>query len=193
MGWLIALAALAVLAFLPLGVRFNFSDADKSIRLLIGPFSLPLKQSKKQKRKPKKEVHSSAAPQNGKGGGLGEFIPYAEIVWNFLQELRCRIRVRVLQFHLIMASGDPCDLGITYGNACAALKALEPQLDRFLNIKEKDLRIDCDFTAEQSLVYARADVTISFGRALMLLSRYGLRGLGVFRKNQNRRKGGMSK
>ena len=192
MEWLAAGAILAVLAFLPLGVRFVYSDADMSIRLLVGPFSIALKKDKKEKTKKNKPAKAKPAPktEEKKGGGLAEFKPYAQIAWDFLKELRLRIRVPVLQMHLILASGDPSDLAIDYGKTCAAIATIEPQLERFLKIKKKDLRVDCDFMADQTLVYVRVDVTITLGRVLVLAVRYGARALSAYLKNQNQSKGG---
>lgn len=193
MGWLIAGVLLAVLAFLPLGVRLIYSEADTGISLLIGPLAVALKQSKKKKRKKDKAPVKKAAPQEKKGASLEEFLPLARIAWDFLGELRLRMRVRILQLHLVLGGGDPADLGISYGKACGALAAFEPQLERFVKIKKKDLQIGCDFAAERSTVYARAEVTLTLGRLLFLLGRYGLRVLRAMNKNQNQRKGGRSK
>ena len=65
-----------------------------------------------------------------------------------------------------------------------------PQLDRLFVIKKRDVEVECDFTASQTLVIARLDITITLGRLLALLVRYAIRGLIEFFKFRNKRKGG---
>ena len=48
-------------------------------------------------------------------------------------------------------------------------------LSRLFVIKKKDIRVACDFEAESTLIYLRMMVTITLGRIMQLLVRYGIR------------------
>ena len=202
MGWLIALAVVAGLAVLPLGVSVRYNDAGLLLRLIAGPVRLqliPRKQKKEKKKKPKKAEEpkkqtqaAPAAPQE-KGGKLTDFLPLVQVALDLLGDLRRKLRVNVLEMKLTMAGDDPCDLAVNYGRAQAALGNLEPQLERLFVIKKKDLQVQCDFVETETRVIARLDLTITLGRLLSLAVRYGIKALREYFKIMNLRKGGAAK
>ena len=67
---------------------------------------------------------------------------------------------------------------------------LDPQLERLFVIKKKKLEIECDFTADQTLIFARLDLTITLGRLLKLAFRYGVKALREYLKIYKTIKGG---
>ena len=95
-----------------------------------------------------------------------------------------------MELKLILAGDDPCDLAVNYGKAWAALGNLMPQLERVFIIKKRDLEVECDFTADQTLVFARLDLTITLGRLLHLIVVYGIRLLRQYLSIVKTRKGG---
>lgn len=194
MAWLVVLAVLVGLAVLPLGVRLRYGEAGAFVWLLIGPARMRLyPKSGDKPAKVKKETNKETAkPQKAdkKGGSLTDFLPLAKTAVAFLNELRRKLVVKNLELLVTMAGDDPCDLAENYGRACAALSAFEPQLERLVKIKRKDLQIRCDFLSEKSSVFALADVTISLGRLLSLIARYGFRVLRVYINMKDQRKGG---
>jgi len=201
MGWLIALAVLVLLAILPLGASVLYDTDGPRVRIVAGPLKLqvfPLKK-KPKKNKPKKEKapkekkpakDKPAAPKNPSGGSWTDFLPLVRVGLDLLNELRCKLRVDHLKLHLTMAADDPCDLAVNYGRMNASLAALITQLERFLVIKKRDVHIDCDFTASQTLILARLDLTITLGRILSIAVRYGVRALTTFLKIKKQREGG---
>ena len=102
---------------------------------------------------------------------------------------RRKLRLNHLQLKLIMAGDDPCDLAVNYGRVWAALGNLMPQLERLFVIKKRDVEAECDFTASETKVIARVDVTITLGRLLTLCAVYGIRALKEFLA-MKKRKGG---
>ena len=141
-------------------------------------------QEKKKKSKATKSGSGTSGQKQPKkkGGSLADFIPLLEVVIDFLQAFRRKLRVRRLEMKLIMAGDDPCDLAVNYGRAQAALGALIPQLE-----------VECDFESTQTLISARIELTITLGRLVRLLIRYGLRVLKHFINQKNSKKGGSSK
>lgn len=136
--------------------------------------------------KPKEEKPN----QEKKGGSLTDFIPFVKLLFNFLGDFRRKLRINDLQLKIIMAGGDPCDLAVNYGRAWAALSNLTPRLERWFVIKKKNMEIECDFAASDTLVIARLDLTITLGRLLSLVFVYAIRALKEFLNFKKKRKGG---
>lgn len=203
MGWLIALAVIVLLAVLPLGASVKYDSGGLLVRLIAGPARItlfPRKKKDKEEKKPKKETKkeepapkTEAAPKEKTGGKLTDFLPLVQVALDFLGEFRRKLRVNRLEMKIIMAGGDPCDLAVNYGRAWAALGNLVPLLERCFVIKKRDLEVECDFVAEETLIYARLDLTITLGRILSLAVRYGIRALQEFLKIMKLRKGGAVK
>lgn len=144
---------------------------------------------------PPPEPRRSVAPeteQNRKpsGGSWTDFLPLVKVGLNFLGDFRRKLRVDVLNLKLIMAGGDPCNLAINYGRTWAAVGNLMPQLERFLIIKKRNVEVECDFTASETLVDARLDISITLGRLLALVVCYAIRVLKEYLAIQKKRKGG---
>ena len=207
-GWLIALAVVAGLAVLPLGVSAKYDAAGPLVRVIAGPVRLKVFPSEKKEKKPKKEekrnekksaTGEKKPPQEQKpeqteeGGSLRDFLPLVRIALDFLGELRRKLRVDRLELKLILAGDDPCDLAVNYGRAWAAVGNLFPLLERAFVIKKRDVEVECDFTSDETLVTARLDLTITLGRLLSLVARYGIRALREYVKIKNSRKGGALK
>lgn len=217
MGWLIALGVVIVLALLPLGVSGRYNADGPLVKILLGPIRFTVfprpKREKKEKKKesapekpeqkkeepplpqppqPPKEEAPKAEPKE-KGGAVTDFLPLVKVALNFLGDFRRKLRLNHLELKLIMAGGDPCDLAVNYGRAWAALGNLIPQLERLFVIKKRDLEVECDFTASETRVFARLDMTITLGRLLALALRYGVRAVKEFLTIQKKRKGGAAK
>ena len=206
MGWLIALGILILIGFIPVGVRVKYNSDGPLVRLIVGPVKYTLVPGKKKEKKPKKEnkakkkdelqTQPPPAPKEKKkqtGGKLTDFIPLVKVALDFLGDFIKRLKFNRLEVKLILAGDDPCDLAMNYGRAWAALGNLLPLMDNGLNIKKRNLEIECDFTADETLVIAGADVTITVGRTLALLLRYGFLGVKEFIIFKNKRKGGAKK
>ena len=206
MGWLIALGIVVVLAILPLGASVIYDSNGPVVRIIAGPAKIqvfPMKK-KAKKEKPKKEKPKQAAKPAKKaapkkkaptgdpdaGGSILDFWPFVELVFDFLGDLRRKLRLDRLKLHMTLGGDDPCDLAVNYGKANAAMATLLSQLDRLFVIRNQDVHINCDFTASQTTIIARLDLTITLGRILSLLVRYGIRALKTFLSIQKKRKGG---
>ena len=207
MGWYITLAILILLAILPLGASVLYDAEGVRVRVVAGPLKLqvfPLKKKpqkdKPKKDKPKKEKKKKPAPEPGepgtkpqpekKGGSWTDFLPLVRVALDLLNDLRRKLRVNELKLHLTMAGDDPCDLAVNYGRMNASMAGLIAQLERFLVIKKRDVHIDCDFAADETVILARLDLTITLGRILSIAAVYGVRGLKTFLNIKKQREGG---
>lgn len=212
MGWLITLGILVLLAVLPLGVRVRYDEDGVRLDVKAGLLKILILPAKKkpagkaEKKKPVKETKaaSSTPPATGsksaakpeekpkKGGSVLDFLPLVRVALNLLNDFRRKLRVERLELKIILAGGDPAKLAINYGRTWAAVGNLMPQLERILVIKKRDINIECDFTAPETLITARVDVTITLGRLLGLLALYGFRGIKEFLNIRKKRKGGVT-
>lgn len=214
MGWWITLGILVLLAILPLGVSVKYDSGGPLIRVILGPvrftvFPLPKKEKKEKKKKTAESEKTSAEPQpqppqnpapppkprekkpkEETGGSWTDFLPLGKEVFRFLNVFRRKLRLKRLELKLIMASNDPCDLAVNYGRAWAAVGNLMPQLERVFVIKKRDIEVECDFTASETLVIARLDLTITLGRLLSAVVVFAVRALVQFLKINKKRKGG---
>ena len=201
MGWLIALAVLATLAILPIGVSAIYDAGGAAVWVIVGPirFKAYPKRKKKDGKKEEKEADKKAkkktasSEEKKKGGSFTDFFPLVQVALDLVKEFFRKLRVKRLELKIILAGDDPCDLALNYGRACAALGSLVPVLEENLVILKRDTQVECDFTADTTTVYARADLTITVGRILALGVRYGIRALREFMKINNLRKGGAVK
>ena len=205
MGWLITLAILVALAWIPLGAAIRYNADGFSLKIIAGPlrFTILPKKSKEQspKKKPKKatsrqktngaSMQPAAPKQKEQGGPITDFLPIVKTVLDLLDAFRKKLRIDRLEIKLIMAADDPCDLAVNYGRAWAAVGDLFPLLERWLVIKKRNIEVECDFEASKTLVIAAVDLTITVGRLLGILIWYGVRALKQFIFIKNKRKGGM--
>ena len=200
MGWLIAAGIIVLLAILPLGVSAIYNEDGPLVRVIAGPVRVklfPLKKKERKSPKTVKKVKSKGSPKPKKkkeptkvGGSILDFMPLLNVALDFLNGLRKKLRVNLLEMKLILAGGDPCDLALNYGKAWAALGNMTPFLDRVFVIKKRDLNVECDFTEEKTLIYARLDLTITLGRLLGLVVCTAIRALKEYLNIMNKRKGG---
>ena len=212
MGWLVTAGILVLLAVLPLGVHIRYNSEGLLAKVIAGPvkitvFPLPKKAKKKAKETAREAVQEEnppkppqppkaqkeKKPKEEKGGSLMDFLPLVKVALDFLGDFRRKLRLNHMELKLIMAGDDPCDLAVNYGRAWAAVGNLMPQLEKWFVIKKRNIEVECDFEATQTLVIARLDLTITLGRLLTAVFKAAIRGLVEFLKLKKKRKGGAVK
>ena len=208
MGWLITLGILVLLAILPLGAAVNYHSEGFFLDVIAGPVRIPIlpkkkkdpnkKEKKKEKKKKPKSDKKGKGETTGekkkkKGGPITDFLPIVKTALDLLNSFRKKLRIKRLDLKMIMAADDPCDLAINYGRANAAMGNLMPQLERCFVIKKRNVEIECDFEASETVIIARADITITLGWLLAIVVFYGVRALKQYLQIKNKRKGGASK
>lgn len=214
MGWWIALAGIAVLSAIPVGLYFSYNADGLRGQLILGPIRhtlLPQRKKEKETPEPEQKTEEQAEfqPKSGKpspkppqppepkpeekgkkGGSYRDFLPLIRVGLDLLGDIRRKIRVKRLSLHLVLAGDDPCDLAVNYGRALAAAEALTAQLERVFVIQNRDVDVECDFAATQTRITAAIDVRITLGRLLALTAVYGVRGLKEYWNLKKKRKGG---
>ena len=216
MGWLITLGIVFLLAVIPLGIRIRYNSEGMVLKIIAGPVKItllprPKKEKKEKKKKESKKKDTPAEEENlpkppqppkapkekkakgEKGGSLTDFLPLVKVALDFLGDFRRKLRLDNLYLRLILAADDPCDLAVNYGRAWAAVGNLIPQLEKWFVIKKRDIEVECDFTASETVIIAHLDLTITLGRLLAAVCRAAFRALIVYLKIKKKRKGGAVK
>ena len=203
MGWLIFLAILIALGCLPLGVRLRYDEDGPLAAVLLGRLPIVLYpvpgwlkkltsrekkpgENKPKEEKPKKEKPQKAA-ENPQGGSWKKFLPLVQLGLHFLGDFRRKLRVNRLVLRLTLAGDDPCDLAVNYGRAWAAVGNLLAAMQRAFVIQKRDVEVQCDFLGEETKVVFAMDLTITLGRVLGLLVKYGIRAVKILLKMKNQK------
>ena len=203
MGWLIFLAILIGLGCLPLGVRLRYDEDGPLAAVLLGRLPIVLYpvpgwlkkltsrekkpgENKPKEEKPKKEKPQKAA-ENPQGGSWKKFLPLVQLGLHFLGDFRRKLRVNRLVLRLTLAGDDSCDLAVNYGRAWAAVGNLLAALKRAFVIQKRDVEVQCDFLGEETKVVFAMDLTITLGRVLGLLVKYGIRAVTILLKMKNQK------
>ena len=205
MGWLIFLAILIGLGCLPLGVRLRYDEDGPLAAVLLGRLPIVLypvpgwlkkltsREKKDGEKKPKKEKPKKEKPPKDtvgeapQGGSWKKFLPLVRLGLHFLGDFRRKLRVNRLVLRLTLAGDDPCDLAVNYGRAWAAGGNLLAALKRAFVIQKRDVEVQCDFLGEETKVVFAMDLTITLGRILGLLVKYGIRAVAILLKMKNQK------
>ena len=108
------------------------------------------------------------------------YIPFVRLVLDLLASLRRKLRIDKLSIKLILAGEDPCNLAVNYGRIWAGLTTLLGHINQAFIVKDQNLDVQCDFTAEKIVASGQLDLTITIGRLLSLVLLYGFRALKEF-------------
>ena len=205
MGWLIFLAILIGLGCVPLGVRLRYDEEGPLAAVLLGRLPIVLyplpgwlkkltsREKKDGEKKPKKEKPKKEKPpkdtvgEGPQGGSWKKFLPLVRLGLHFLGDFRRKLRVNRLVLRLTLAGDDPCDLAENYGRAWAAVGNLLAAMQRAFVIQKRDVEVQCDFLGEETKVVFAMDLTITLGRILGLLVKYGIRAVAILLKMKNQK------
>ena len=205
MGWLIFLAILIGLGCVPLGVRLRYDEDGPLAAVLLGRLptllyplpgwlkKLTSREKKDGEKKPKKEKPKKEKPpkdtvgEGPQGGSWKKFLPLVRLGLHFLGDFRRKLRVNRLVLRLTLAGDDPCDLAVNYGRAWAAVGNLLAAMQRAFVIQKRDVEVQCDFLGEETKVVFAMDLTITLGRILRLLVKYGIRAVAILLKMKNQK------
>lgn len=184
MGWLIFALCLLLFLLLPLKLYVRYQENVRAW-LTFGPVKidlLPGRKNAKSKKKSSKESsfesHEEVKKQNKTD--KEKLFEIARLVLAFLDDFRTKLRVDDLRLNIVLADEDPCDLSIYYGLSWIALGNLQPQLERLLVIKKRNIEIQCDYTAEKTVVNASVDFSITVVWILSLGIYHGFKLIGKY-------------
>lgn len=198
-GWIIAGAVIVLLWLIgcvPLGVGGAHTQEERGwVWLRVGPARITLyprpkketsKPVKEKKTKPPKEKKPKKEKKPGKSltreqimALVRRLIPLGlEAAGSF----RRKLRIDVLDLHLVVGEPDPADAALHYGQASAALGALWGPLNEAFQIKDGRARVDVDFQQEHWALWGRIQMTITVGQLIWLGLLWGVKALNIWRE-----------
>ena len=139
-----------------------------------------LRRAEEAEKKTEQPKKPQEAPQPPSKPGIRIYFPFIRLALDLLSSLRRKLRIEKLYLQLILAGNDPCDLAVNYGRVWAAATTLLGHINQAFVVKDQNLDIQCDFTAEKMKASARLDLTITIGRLLSLAVLYGARAFKEF-------------
>lgn len=204
-GWMIVLLVLAILlaiGLIPVGVDAGYGADGYFVKIKIWLLRVTLLPQREKKAKPKKQKKTKKSiDQQEKPaeegtekkkfsipGGIDGIFAIARFAADVLGDLRRKLRVETLYLRVIFGGGeDAAKAAIGYGRAWAVIGALDPMLDRFLVIRNKDMQPELRYEQQGMTAEARLILTITIGRALSLALRAGV---GALKLISELKKGG---
>jgi len=179
----IVLAALLLIALIPVGARVRYDEDGLAVAVAAGPLNIPVyppkkklkkrpdrrgrpKAAKEKKRREKKKPEKKPAAK--KPGGLAAFRPYLDLGLGLLGRLRRKLRVKELTAVVFFGGTDAADTAIAYGRAWAALGALTAALENVFLIEKRDIRAELDYTKKKMELQLLLDVRMRIGDGVAL-------------------------
>lgn len=168
---LILLLLLIGLMLLPVGVDAEYAPEGFFLRIKAGPARITLlpKKPKKEKKpqkpktdKPKKEKKPKKKPKLT----LDLIFTLVRLALESVSTFRKKLKVELFRLWLLVATKDPYQTATLYGTISAALEALYPFAARALDIRERDVRVNADFTEESMDAAGRLILTIRIGQVV---------------------------
>jgi len=171
----ILLLALVIVLRIPVHVRASYDQGEMAAWVRFGPVKIqvfppkpakkeaasdegtPDKARKKAKKEPKKKKPKAKINFDQILYSVEELPP---ILLRALRRVGRRVVVEPLKVHLLVAGLDPADTALLFGKLEAALAASLPSLHQTVRIREPDIRLFLDFSAERMDCIADVGVSI---------------------------------
>ena len=202
-GWIIALAVVALLVsipFWPVGLVAVYRENGLELAVRLGFLKFKLDPDGTALRDLivpvlEKEVEVFATTvkakvSHEKGGKLSDLVPLLKALWHLLGDLRRKVQVKQLDMNLVLAGEDPCTLALNYGKVWAAVGNITALLESFLVIKKRNIQVNADFLGDTTRVYLKLYANMTIARLFGLLMHFGLPLREEYNKFLNPNEGG---
>ena len=188
MTLLVILVVLVLIGCIPVGVAAKYNDDGAYVGAKIWLLTIKLypgkegkkKKPKKEKKKKSKQKEPTEVPEERKksellSGGVGDILELLDILSDTLGNMRRKLRLNELMLHVTYKGSDPAKAAINYGRAWAVIGFITPQIERLFVIKKRDIQPVLDYNETQFKIDARATLTITVARLLLLAGRAGMK------------------
>lgn len=197
MGWLIAVGCLLLLGLVPLGVCARYDNGATCVWISVGFLRFSVYPSEKKaakhdhnSKKSKGARSDSNENANKNARGISDYWPRVQLVLDFLMDFRRRLQINDLRFRAVLAADDPYKLSVNYGYSWAALGNLMPIIERYFKIKNRNLEVLCDYTAEKTEIYGYINMTITVSQLLSIGLYHGIKVLRKYKSITKKAKDG---
>lgn len=192
MGWLTALGVVAAIAgvvifliYLPVGVRATYDQ--QGLRTWYTVFSIPvwsfdltedeekpisLNKLLTSTGKTKKQQPESIQKKPKTSDKLSQLWEDVKLLLRFYWGLLDIVVLKRLDVRLVMGGDDPLDQAMRYGEACGAVSGIVAVLENILTIANRNISVECDFTADETVLTARLDFTVPLGKVISYLFKF---------------------
>lgn len=165
------LALLTLLNLLRVGVSAGYEAQAFSVRARVGPLTIPVwprppaeEPKKPKKEKPPKEPKAPQEQTKEKELDFDTILALAKLALKAAGSFRRKLTVELFRLVFVAGSSDPYDTAMQSAYVQAALGGLRPLAERALHIKERDVQVGADFTADKPRIEARLTLTIRIGQ-----------------------------
>jgi len=184
---------LLLLAQLRVGAVVEFSEAGLRVKLRVGRFYIsvfPARASgeKKDRKAGKQKKQVPKEEKKPKGGLLELVLEFLPLVLDTAGKFKRRLRVDTLELELTVASADPADTAMQYGQANALMASLWQPITQTFHVKDGRAHIGIDFDATKPTLYLLASVSVKVGQALILGVVFGVKALCILIRARNKKR-----
>lgn len=189
---LIIAVACWLITLIRIGGEVQYSRDGFLVRVCAGPLRFtvfPMKPGKKktdrQKKKEKAQRKSPEQPEAEKKGGSWKKVKkYLPLIGQAAGELKRKIRIDRIMFHLTWATSDPAFTAVGFGAGNAALGMIWPLIENNFKVLDRDVGVAMDFEQSEPTLYAEAALSLTIGQGISFGARYGLKFFRIYRANR---------
>jgi len=181
-------AVLFLLSLLRIGAWVEYSQQGITARVRVGPVRVQVFPPKKKAPKPPKEKKTKKPkkpkrePENPppKGGVVDLVFELLPVVLETVGKFGRKLQVDELEILLRVASADPADTAMLYGQANAVLGSLWRPLTQAFHVVDGHARVEAEFQSERMTLYLRAALSLTIGQAVSIGAVFAGKALSAF-------------
>ncbi len=161
------LLLILLILFVPIGVRLMYDgELHVRVRVLGVPLTiLPAEEKPDKLQQPKRKKKASGKTselkstitasfrQDGVGATLHYLGELAGIAGKAVGKLLRAVVVDRLHLDLLIATDDPQDTAVRYGQVCGVLYPALAVIERMITVRRRELRVEPNFLRESSAAY----------------------------------------
>lgn len=173
------LALVVVFFFLRVRGVAEYSGQGVLVQLHIACFNftiVPTSQKKKKRQNAKRTTKEKSLQAKNKewsvlqdGGSFAQLQFLLHMGVATLENLCRSVRIEFLRVHYTVAGQEnPAQAALLYGGVCVGGGALCAFLERYFDVRQREVSAEVDFNAESSKIYVAASCSIRIGQAIII-------------------------
>ena len=163
---LLAVFALIALAgLIPVGIDASYAESvTVKLKVWFLPIMLIPKRKKEQRKKSVQKKEQPEKKQTEKRKiELSALLSYLNLAAELLGDLRRKIVLQYVSFHIIFGGDDPARRAVSYGRAWAIIGSVVPILEQIFEIRKREIEPLLSESAKRMTFDARAVCTVRIG------------------------------